>query len=1046
MATTTNHPPAQIHVQSIDPEVEKSSQWEIAPNGQDLVRKEGNIGINTVPTATLDVNGKIKTKKLHISDWNGFLVARRGEIIPSEVQMSDISGIQVNEIPTDQLQFLVFKNDAWYYMPSNEIHHSKLDDLDKDDHIQYLNVFRHGDDAHHISALNVKNALVVDNNVQVNVPLIVNDVIFKKEVAIDNLRLGKISGILYAKNGKVSAGITTTDIPEGINQYFTGERVLAVTQNTYLSLDGSNLKQCTGLQQFVQGLDADKLDGKNAEDFAANVHEHNHADLVNLSVDDHHPKNHNITDHIVTGQMGQILKITADNVAALAVLSADDLPNNIPLGKIGNGSILESDMSKLAGANPNIQEQLNQKTDMGHSHQSADLLDIKEDIQKQYLNPERADVWLASKTTDDIFEGDKKFYSDDKVIKVADNNYWKLDGTNIGIKKLPLDVEKLNGLSSSDFASSKHAHSHKALSDIAADDHHSESHPFLGETHDVGKLISRTFLTVDHKGKPVFQGIDIRDLPNQIPADSIAGGQVKNSAFEALANVSRDIQGQLDGKAILNHSHAHSTIIERDKDDHVQYFNQERLGNWLSEQTSDNIGQGSNNLYVNTVNVFKALTLASPLIKTETGLGLQTDGNFIVDSGALSLCQNIDTQASVEFASAKIGQIVSNKIDVNGSITASGLTLVCQDGILHVENGVVKSHAEISQLMDIDVSNPKNNQVLTYQDGKWINQDMVVSVPMVQEVKQEKVQEVVVETPVNFYVAKAVGIGVKEPRAGLDVGTNKIIAGPDKKSNVLELSDNANDIVFTTANKSKMKFSSNDNYTSLAINSYQGIARIISNTLELQIKASRLILGKKNALTIIENGYVGVGITAPLFPVDIRGVVGISNDGQPSNWLMFRTDIETQNPLIAFPYSKQLMIGTYDGYSTRGIWRNIVSIGGDGTILLGNAQQLVKVVINGEIVNKISRYEVTEQINDLVINSNIVKFTQSEAEFVITGIANGVDGKMITLINGTDFDMIIQSDEASAAANRFDGDVIVASKSNVSVLYDKDINKWIILK
>jgi hypothetical protein len=965
--------------------------------------------------------------------------------------MSDISGIQVNEIPTDQLQFLVFKNDKWHYMPTNEINHSGLNDLDKDDHPQYLNVFRHGDDVHHIAALNVKNALVVDNNVQVNVPLIVNDVTFKKEVSIDNLRLGNANGILYAKNGKVSAGITTADIPEGINQYYTDEKVLVVTKNTYLSLDGSNLKQCTGLQQFVQGLDADKLDGKNAEDFAANVHEHNHADLVNISADDHHPKNHNITDHIITGQMGQVLKITADNAATLAVLSADDLPNNIPLGKIGNGSISESDISKLAGAKTNIQEQLNQKTDLGHSHQSADLSDINEDVQKQYLNQERADVWLASKTTDDVIEGGKKFYSDDKVINVADKNYWKLDGANIGTKKLPLDVEKLNGLSSSDFSSSEHAHSHKELSNVAADDHHSENHSFLGETHDMGKLISRTFLTVDNKGNPVFQGIDIRDLPSQIPADLIGSGQVKNSFFEALVNVSGNIQEQLNGKAILNHSHTHSTITERDKDDHVQYFNQERLEGWLSEQTSDNIGQGANNLYANTVNVLKALALASPLMKTETGFSLQTDDNFIVTGGALSLRQNIDPKASVEFSSAKIGQIVSNKLDVNnltvnGDIATLGLTLACQDGILHVENGVVKSQAEISQLMDIDVSNPKNNQVLTYQDGKWVNQDVVLPVPMVQEVKQEKVQEVVVETPVNVYAEKAVGIGVKEPRAGLDIGTNKIIAGPDKKPNVLELSDNDNNIVFTTANKSKMKFSSNDNYTSLAINSSQGIAQIISNTLELQIKASRLILGKKNALTIIENGYVGVGITAPLFPVDIRGIVGISNDGQPENWLMFRTDIEAQNPLIAFPYSKQLMIGTYDGYSTRGIWRNIVSIGGDGTILLGNAQQLVKVVINGEIVNKISRYEVTEQINDLVINSNIVKFTQSEAEFVITGIANGVDGKMITLINGTDFDMIIQSDEASAAANRFDGDVFVASKSNVSVLYDKDINKWIILK
>jgi hypothetical protein len=1045
--------PAQVSVQSIDPDVDASSQWEISPNGKDIIRKEGNIGINTVPTATLDVNGKIKTKKLQISTLEGFVVAKKGEITTSEIQMSDISDIQMNEVPTEQLQVLGHQNNKWFSFP---MEHYQLRSLDQDDHQQYFNKLRHKADEHNISSLNVKDILVVNDNVQINAPLIVNDVTFNKVVNIDNLRFGKSNGVLYAKNGKVETGVTTTDIPEGANQYFTNEKVIIATQNAYLSLDGSNLNKCTGLQQFIKGLDADKLDGKDAENFATNVHEHNHDDLGNISADDHHPQNHSIINHIITGQKGQIFKLTADNVAALAFISIDDIPNKIPMEKIGNGNILESDLLKLTGIKANIQEQFNQKTNAGHKHSYSDLTDVKEDIYTQYLNQGRANVWLSSKTTDDISEGTKKFYSDDKVINVSDKNYLKLDGTNIekiGIKKLPIDVDKLGGLSASDFANSIHSHSHKDISDITPDSHHFENHSFLGTAHDMGKLISRTFLTVDEKGQAIFQKINIRDLPNQIPADLVSSGKVKNIEFESLSNVNGNIQEQLNGKSILNHNHSHCVITDRDKDDHPQYFDTIRLTDWINGKTSDNLQQGTNNLYVNTSNVLKALVVTSPLIKTDLGVSLKTDGNFIINGDILSLCQDINPQASVGFAEVKASKIIADKIDVSslnvkGKVAASSLDLDCLSGVLYAEDGAVKSQAKITQLADVEVTNPENNHVIIYKDGKWVNQDIVplLPIPMVQELKQEQDLNIVVEDPINVYAKKSIGIGVMEARAGLDVGINKIIGGPEENTNILELCDSSNSVVFTTGNKSKLKFSSNDNDASLHINTFKGISKIVTNAPELRIQASQITFGKNKSIAIIDNGYVGIGTTEPLFPVDMRGVVGISNNGQPANWLMFRTDIEAQNPLIAFPQSKELMIGTYDQYSTRGIWRNIISIGGDGNIVFGNVMKSVKVIIDGEIINKIKRYEVTEQINNLVINSNIAKFTKSEDSFIITGIAGGIDGKMITLINGTDFEMIIKSDDSSSIENHFDIHTVVASKSNISVLYDDDVKKWVILK
>ena len=81
------------------------------------------------------------------------------------------------------------------------------------------------------------------------------------------------------------------------------------------------------------------------------------------------------------------------------------------------------------------------------------------------------------------------------------------------------------------------------------------------------------------------------------------------------------------------------------------------------------------------------------------------------------------------------------------------------------------------------------------------------------------------------------------------------------------------------------------------------------------------------------------------------------------------------------------------------------------------------------------------------MESNVIKFTSAVEDFEITGIAEGFDGRRVTFINWTDYSLSLKAEDGrSVAVNRIYGqDIIVESRKNVTLIYDNDEQRWIII-
>ncbi|MBK8659328.1 MAG: tail fiber domain-containing protein [Bacteroidetes bacterium] len=90
------------------------------------------------------------------------------------------------------------------------------------------------------------------------------------------------------------------------------------------------------------------------------------------------------------------------------------------------------------------------------------------------------------------------------------------------------------------------------------------------------------------------------------------------------------------------------------------------------------------------------------------------------------------------------------------------------------------------------------------------------------------------------------------------------------------------------------------------------------------------------------------------------------------------------------------------------------------------------------------------------VNSNVavgatshIRITGPTAAFSITGLAGGVNGKIITLINGTTFPMTISHDVTSLAANRIyvpgGGSLVMDEQySAVTLMYNSGLSRWVV--
>jgi len=83
--------------------------------------------------------------------------------------------------------------------------------------------------------------------------------------------------------------------------------------------------------------------------------------------------------------------------------------------------------------------------------------------------------------------------------------------------------------------------------------------------------------------------------------------------------------------------------------------------------------------------------------------------------------------------------------------------------------------------------------------------------------------------------------------------------------------------------------------------------------------------------------------------------------------------------------------------------------------------------------------------------SSFIRITGPTAPFVISGIAGGVDGKVLTLFNGTTQQITIDDESAnSTAANRIwtfnsTGDIVILGKGVVKMIYSAADSRWIVI-
>lgn len=1085
------------------------SRWSLSKNKTDIFYNYGKIGIKTdTPLADLDVNGKIRAKELQIGNSDGFLISKNGNVIVKSPSSNDFSDFNISA-PEDK-QIIIFENKKWTNKNINNINHSALNNLEEDSHQQYLNEDRHKSNNHNIFSLNVNDFFIVDTSVYINAPLVLNNTItmnqgiFVKELNIENL-----NGILIARDGKISSGITTSDIPEGKNLYYNETKVLQLIKSEALSLDGSNIERFTGFKKFVSGLDADKLDGKEASDFAEYNHKHNHNELININPNDHHEQKHNIVgkDHQINGKIGQFIKIIDNNIADFINISEEDLPQ-IPFNKIGNGEISGDDIYKLRNIKSNIQEQINNKSDIKHKHNHSDLENLEKDDHKQYFNENRINEWVKNITTDSIKEGKKLYFSSDNVKEVADKDYLRLDGKNskdININSiLNINVDKLDGLDAGDFSKTNHEHNHNAIKNISPNDHHDQKHSLISDDHIIDENVFG-FLKFDKNLE--FRNISIDDIPNNIPASKISDGKIDNNIFSYLLGVKSNIQDQIDNKFMKNHSHSHNDLIDVDKDNYHQYYNQERIEKWFENKTTNNIKEGDNK-YLSFNNLKEVFLLENLLYWNGETLSFNYDNNTLkINNGKLSTVQDISSEAQVSFKSLKTNNIYTNKIGVNvnnpkygleiiGGLSTDSLRVNLNNGILKSINGLILSSAKLSDLEDINIDNVNNGDVLVYNSGKW-EPISVVDIILAQEIEENfnteahqqdenNINQININDGTfkiynnNIYAGEKnivdfringdfkasgminllgdVSLGSNRPRAGLDLDIKKIISGPQNLFNSFTLfdpSDNSANI--TLYNDVKFKFNSIDSSDGI-IASFDiindGVVKfsaLKSKDLIFEVgdqSSINFFNGGLSALTITNNNYVGVGTHNPLIPVDSRSFLGIANQGvKPSNWFMFRTDIPNNNPIMSFPQDKKMLIGTYDHYAINGIWNELISIDKKQINI-----KIPEIYIDGQINQSILRKKITEvENNNIEIEgSNFVKFISATEDFIITGIANGFDGKYIMVINGSYFNMILkQENKMSDADNRIykssDKDIIIPSKNIIKLFYDADEKRWFII-
>jgi hypothetical protein len=154
--------------------------------------------------------------------------------------------------------------------------------------------------------------------------------------------------------------------------------------------------------------------------------------------------------------------------------------------------------------------------------------------------------------------------------------------------------------------------------------------------------------------------------------------------------------------------------------------------------------------------------------------------------------------------------------------------------------------------------------------------------------------------------------------------------------------------------------------------------------------------------------------------------------------------------------------GTWNGTTAVNVGLHVNATGGTtnysalfqgGNVGINTTTPATYMDVNGDMSTRYTSYTASNGANNNIVigASSFVRITGPSAAFSISGIAGGVDGKLLVLFNSTSQTITISNDNASStAANRIwtlnsVGDLVFAGKVAVKLIYSAADSRWIVV-
>ncbi len=316
---------------------------------------------------------------------------------------------------------------------------------------------------------------------------------------------------------------------------------------------------------------------------------------------------------------------------------------------------------------------------------------LTDDDHLQYLTSPRANTWLATKTTTNLTEGSNLYYTDER----AQDAFGGMVSPSSTIKWSYNDVAgKITA------SVSPAGISHASLADLTSGDPHTQYQ-----------------LKSEKNTANGYAGLNSSGLlsPSRIPAmplsflSDVSPSSVTNGQVLTYHSASGQWRNSSPSVVITDHG----LLTGLADDDHTQYLTSPRANTWLATKTTDNLTQGSTNLYFTDERAQDAV--GNILTNTSTIKWTYNDGSNIISADVSPAGISHASLANLTTGDPHTQyQLESEKNVANGyaGLNSSGLLSPSRIPAM-----------PLSFLSDVSPSSVTNGQVLTYHAAstQWRN-------------------------------------------------------------------------------------------------------------------------------------------------------------------------------------------------------------------------------------------------------------------------------------------------------------------------------------